>query len=1054
MHSTDSRASFRLLRPFAFALTFCGLAIGSALVSPAFAAEAATPAAASATGTIEGRVLNRRSGTVAENARVSIEGTMLVTFTDADGNFRLGNVPAGPVKLRVFFTGLAPQVVEIPLTAGETVQREIVLASFERDATAPAPDGTIKMEEFVVDVAREMDAAAIAINEQRFAPNVKNVVSTDEYGAVAEGNVADFLKFLPGITIDWSGGDSRTVSIDGAPPENTPITISGLNLPVPGNNNTSRAVEVGFFNLNNIARIEVSHSPTPDSPGSALAGSVNMVPRSSFERTRPVFNGSVYAMMRDDLITWNRIPAQYRDPTHVVHPGFDLSWVVPVNKRLGFSVSAGKSTQWSHQIGGTNVWRGNSAATNGNAFPHTTPDQPYLSAYTIRNSPKETGRESLGLNVDFKPGRYDRVSLSFQYSAFDGWTAARNLVFNPNRIVPGEFSSRFTHGVAGAGSLALTAGNGRVRENRTYLPTFNWRHDGPVWRMESGVGRGYGTNVFRDIDKGQLLTVAARRTNVTINFDDVGFLRPGGITVIDNVTGRPIDPYRIENYALNTISSNPRRASDVNFTAFGNVRRDFVWRVPVTLKAGLDFRQSSREIRAQTFTYTYGGPDGRGNTTVGSAAPFLDPVGSQRLGPYGFPAIQFADYKSTLDYFKANPTHFTLDENANYRAGVNNSKHAMEGVSAAYLRGDVALLNRRLMLVGGLRVEQTNIDAEGPLTDPSRNVRRDASGRPILDAAGRPVPITTNAFETSRLTLLERGTHVEKEYLRFFPSLNASYNIRENLIARAAISTSIGPPDFNQYAGGITLPNTDNPPGPGNRISVNNAGIKPWTATSGKVRLEYYFQGVGQISVGAFRREYENFFGNTVFVASPEFLALYGLDPAEYGPYEVSTQYNVSGTVRTEGIDVSYKQALTFLPRWARGVQVFGNWAVRSTKTPDLGSRGFNDIPRSGSFGVSLTRPRFNVRLNCNYRAKQNDGMVTGAGIEPGTFNYIAARRIVDVLGEYTFWRRFAVFANLRNIGDVPNRTLTIGPSTPGHARMRLEERYGSLWTLGLKGTF
>ena len=46
----------------------------------------------------------------------------------------------------------------------------------------------------------------------------------------------------------------------------------------------------------------------------------------------------------------------------------------------------------------------------------------------------------------------------------------------------------------------------------------------------------------------------------------------------------------------------------------------------------------------------------------------------------------------------------------------------------------------------------------------------------------------------------DRGARAEKEYLRWFPSLNASYDLRENLIARAAYYHSIGRPDFNQYA--------------------------------------------------------------------------------------------------------------------------------------------------------------------------------------------------------------------------------------------------------------
>ncbi len=1030
------------LRRIAAGLTF--VATLSALLAPR------AEAAAAGTGTIEGRIFNPRTGAIVEGARVSIESPSVVTFTDADGVFRLNDVPAGSVPVRIFYTGFAPQIETLVVSAGQTVSRDITLAA-GRAADPAAEAAVVKLQEFVVGESREMEGAAIAINDQRFASNIRNVVSTDEFGAVAEGNVAEFLKYMPGVTIDLSGGDGRTISIDGAPADNTPITIAGINLPTPGNNNTSRAVEVGFFNLNNVSRIEVSHSPTPDSPGSALAGSVNMVPRSSFERVRPVFNGSIYFMMRDDRRDFGRVPALYRDPMRVVHPGFDLSWVVPVNKRFGFSISAGASTQFSSQDRTTMAWRGVSQPTNGAAFPHTTPDRPYLSSFTLQDSPKETARDSFGATLDFRLSPRDRVALSFQYSSFDGWTAARTLQFNPNQIVAGSFSPSFTQGVAGTGTVVLTSGNGRVRENRTYLPTATWRHDGPVWKMDAAVGRGYGINAYRDTDKGQLLSVATRRRNVTIAFADNTFLRPGTITVIDNATRTPVDPYRLDNYELNTVTSNPRRSTDVNFTSAANVRRDFLGRVPVTVRGGVSFLQSTREINAGAYTYTY-----RGNTTIGSAAPFLDPVTSQREGPYGFPRIQFPDYKAIFDYFKANPGDFTLDQNAAYRAVINNSKHMVEGVSAGYLRGDVSLLQRRLLLVGGLRAEQTNVEAEGPLNDPTLNVRRDASGQPILDAQGRPQTITTNQLEIARLTLLPRAARVEKEYFRLFPSLNVSYHLRENLIARAAWSNSIGRPNFNQYAGGITLPNTENAPGPGNRITVNNAGIKPWTASTLKVRLEYYFEGVGQLSAGAFRRDFKNFFGTTVFPSTPEFLGLYGLDPVEYGPFEVSTQYNLPGTVRMEGLDVSYRQALNFLPAWARGLQVFANGSLQKTKAPRgrLGALTFNEIPRSGAWGISLTRPRFNIRLNWSYRSDQVRGGVTGVGIEPETFNYTTGFTKVDVLGEYYFWKRFAVFANLRNLADVPDEGITAGPGTPEVAKLRFRERYGSLWTFGVKGTF
>ena len=37
----------------------------------------------------------------------------------------------------------------------------------------------------------------------------------------------------------------------------------------------------------------------------------------------------------------------------------------------------------------------------------------------------------------------------------------------------------------------------------------------------------------------------------------------------------------------------------------------------------------------------------------------------------------------------------------------------------------------------------------------------------------------------AKLTLLDRGQHTTKEYLRFFPSINATFNLSEDLVARA-----------------------------------------------------------------------------------------------------------------------------------------------------------------------------------------------------------------------------------------------------------------------------
>jgi iron complex outermembrane receptor protein len=1009
-------------------------------------------------GTIEGRVINATNGEYVERARLTVEGTSLETFTDAGGAYRLDGVPAGTVQVRLFYTGMAPLARSVAVAADQTAQLDTAM-------TAAGPRGTtgdvVKLGQFVVSTSKEMEASAVAINEQRFASNLKTVVSTDEFGTVAEGHVGEFLKFLPGVTMDYAGGNAREISINGAPADNVPVTLDGFSLAT-AISGISRASAVDMVSINGISRVEVSFSPTPDTSGAALAGSVNMVPRSAVERSRPVFNGSVYVMMRDHRKELHATPGPREDRRSKAPPGFDFSWVVPVNKRFGFTLSGGRTTQFAGQDQVTNTWRGGGTATGG-AFASTTPDQPYLSTFAVRGGLKETTRHSLAATLDFKFTRYDTLSLSVQASRFEEDFLSQTLTFNVGGVLPGTFTLFSTRGTTALGDLVMANGGG-YRKNQTYMPTLRWRHDGPVWKAEAGAGYSRARYNGADLERGYFQNTAARRTGVTVAFDDIFYLRPNRITVTDGATGAPLDPYRLDNYAVTGGGSGQPENNDQQRTLFANVRRDFVWRVPLTLKAGVDRRQGVRDLRADdNRTYSFVGRDGRASTTpIGTddaAAPFWTPELSERAHSYGFPRIQWVGTSRLLDYYRANPTHLTFDENTRYRASVTNSKHTEEAVSSAFLRGDVALFERRLKLVGGLRAEQTNIEADGPLTDATRNYQRDASGRILRAANGTPLLIfpTTNALAVSQLTFLQRGTHVEKEYLRLFPSLNASFNLRENLIVRAARYSSVGRPDLNQYAGGLTLPDPDSDASnPANRIVVNNAGIKAWSAETTNARFEYYFAGVGQISVGGFRRDIKNFFGGTVFNATPEFLALYGLDPALYDKFDVTTQFNLPGKVRLTGVDFSYKQALTGLPPWARGVQVFANASAQRVTGDATATANFAGyIPRSGSWGVSLTRPGYNLRINWNYRGRQRRALVaTGASIEPGTYNWGSKRLYLDVSGEYALTRRLALFTNLRNINDATEDTEIHGPSTPAHAQFRSRLDFGSLWTFGLKGTF
>jgi TonB-dependent receptor len=1015
----------------------------------------ALSAQSAAVGTIEGRVLNARNGEYVASARITVDGTALETLTDADGFFRLSQVPGGAARVAVFYTGLPPQTLAVAVASGQVARLDVTLGG-----AAMNTDGSVvKLDAFQVATSREMDASALAINEQRFASSIKNVLSTDEFGNVAEGNVAEFLKFLPGVTIDYTGGNARDISINGVPSDNVPVTLDGFSIASAPGNATGRSVASDMISINNLSRIEVSYSPTPESQGSALAGSVNMVPRSSFERVKPMLNASVYMVMRDNARDFEKVPGPKPSATRNVHPGFDFAYVAPVSKTFGYTLSAGTSTNYSPQDNSQNTaWRGVGAGTTGGTFPHTTPGNPYLTGYQVQDAPKVTTRRSIGASFDYRFTPHDRVTFGYQYSSFDGQYIVSSLNFNVGAVLPGNFTTTSTQGAVGAGVLQ-SVHQERNRFNRTRMPTVVWRHDGPVWKADGGFGYSLQDDGNPDTEQGYFRNVTMQRSNVTIALKDIFYLRPNEITVRDGPTGAVVDPYALSSYSLISTTSQVDTNIDRQKSAYGSLRRDFYARIPFTLKTGFDFRQTIRDNRGGTQTSNFVGADGRGSTAPlnsdDSPVRFFDPIYSERILPFGFARLETPSNRKIYEHAVANPAHFTQNPNTIYRNLVGASRHSEEIISSLYLRGDVALWKNRLKLVGGLRAEQTNAKGEGALNDPTRNYQRDAGGQILRNANGTPVLLVpvSNALGVSQLTYLDRAARTEKEYLRYFPSFNASYNIQENLIARAAYYHSVGRPNFIQYSGGVNLPDTGNPPATNNQISVNNSAIKAWSARSVSVRLERYFEGVGQFSIGAFRRQIEDFFGATVFRPTPEFLALYSLDPNVYGGYDVATSHNVAGTVRTEGWDFNYKQALTFLPPWARGVQVFVNGsAQRVTGDDTVSFAGF--IPRSGSWGVSLTRPQYNLRVNWNYRGRSRNALVTGNSIEPGTFNWTSKRLYVDVVGEYNLWKRTAFFFNLRNVGDATEDVKVFGPSTPEVARFRTRIDYASLWTFGIKSTF
>ena len=126
------------------------------------------------------------------------------------------------------------------------------------------------------------DANARALNQQRTAPNITNIVSADQIGAFPDRNAAETTQRIPGVSITKDRGEGRYVNIRGTEPRLNSMMIDGERIPSP--DPLLRQVAVDVIPSELLQAIEVSKALTPDMDGDSIGGSVNLVMKHAPER--------------------------------------------------------------------------------------------------------------------------------------------------------------------------------------------------------------------------------------------------------------------------------------------------------------------------------------------------------------------------------------------------------------------------------------------------------------------------------------------------------------------------------------------------------------------------------------------------------------------------------------------------------------------------------------------------------------------------------------------------------------------------------------------------
>jgi len=1003
---------------------------------------AAFAQSAAATGTITGRVLNEATGEYLRSATVSVVGTNLSTVAGAGGVYQLTGVPAGEARLMVSYTDLDPLETSVKVGAGETVNRDLNLTS-SRYARDPS---IVKLATFVVTSEREGNAKAI--QEQRVSLDSKNIVASDAFGDVSEGNVGEFLKLMPGVMMEYVEGDVRSASIGGLGTQYTTVLMDGARVASAGSSNigVSRTFEFEQLSIASIGRVELSKTPTPDVSGSAMAGVVNLRSKGAFDRKGQQIRWQVSSSI-NSIDGFRRTPGPDDVRRYHLNPNLTLEYSnLFLKDKLGVIAGFNYSETYLQQKFLQQIYTfDNNPSNNATEVPALTQVQAF-------DSPKTTERVNYNLRLDYKVNPDLRFWLRGDYNTYDAETYARSVVMTFGGIVNSPIAGSPVDPGVEYSLKSQTARNTTIDVSNnggafakygatgTYTGGFAYKKGPFSADVQGSVSTA--TNYYVDLPRGFFFGGFARLTGQQFKWT-----RDSEESTALNVTQLSgLDWRNLDNYPTPAAGVRLDRASkDQQREAKGDFRYELTkWKIPTLLKSGFNISRSIRHVNRDyvggaNSTYTYLGPDLVANS--GDERWSLFKESNYKPGLPGFYGSNLTDLPS-LDRFalaqeyEAHPDRFQLPTaNQLLQAKLQNHWDTDEKINAAYLQAIFKLTNK-LDVAPGVRWEQTKGDARGPNDIGDRAARRALTG-----SSTGTVDTTSAAYLQARY-----GTDdaVTQDYDNTLKYLHVNYRPLKNVVMRLSYNDSITRPPLDQLAGGVTIVSELSVP-PVARVPNHN--LLPEQSRNIAASAELYFRkSTGFVSVSFIRRDIKNLIRNLVtdIPSDGDFEG-----DEQWAGWRLTTTDNIA-KAHVSSLELNYRQNLDFLPGIAQGLAVFANYTRMNYDNFD----NFLRPTFLANGGVSFSYRNLFVRWNVNYTPAFRATLYPANGWASSAFlfsPYNGERIVNDLQIDYRLPRGISLFVTGRNIF---NENATAFYNSGGRTLQHRPANYGALWTAGIKGTF
>jgi len=909
------------------------------------------------TSTLTGRVTDASTQSVLRGAAIVLTpksggSPSHQTATDANGEFTLLAAP-GDYTLGLDYLGLPSKSQTVTLSASPAAAVRLDLSM---------GDSVVALAAVTVESTRTGQARAL--NQQRSAQNLTNIISADFSGQFPDKNIADAVKRLPGVTVetdrDTGGSEGRYVTVRGMTADFNAVTVNGMRVNVTDFDGITRRVPLDVISSDTADQIEVSKALRPDQDADSLGGAVDIKTRSAFSHNGRT--ASIKAALGYSSLLSKYYGYPYENPTH--EAAVNYSDLFGASRQWGLSLSVSyRDRAFVKQRDSTTGWAGAGTA----AAPYS------MDSFVLQHYFDDMSNRGANGSLEFRPTADHKLRLFAGYNARDtNRGRQRQQIFFP--LTVGTASLTAPPVVTGDTYTSVSARNNTVRKE---VRDFDEKQSTGTLTLdgESRVGGfvadylvGYNRGEF---DGGLNTALQAQFQNATST--NAYTVTPGNARFPEITTSLDrLTPAGAGAYTMRSLVRGTRDSTDREWNTAANLKR------PLTLadmsgwlKAGGKYRTKTRDRDATARSFNANSSWNllgyTGQSDIGSMlANYGAKSGATADGHY--------DYGYFLDPKKVRDTGELLIARGLLVPTASNALNsqiddyrAIEDVAAGF--GEAQFRSGRFTLLSGLRLEQTTTEF-----------------RTYSVVNGVPVRISP-----------------KRDYTDLTPALHLRFDQSKNLVLRAAYTEAIARPTFNQLNPRATVSTTSD------TVSRGNIDLKRVSSRNYDLSAEYYLGSVGYISLGAFHKDFKN----NVFRSTQT--ELFEGDPNT----SVTQERNARGGKLT-GVELAYDQQLRFLPAPFDGLGVTFNYTYADssldTGLPKLAGVKiplFDQVKDTVNVSLYYEKRDLRLRASLHHRSTTLFELATDNPIALG--RYEAPSTELDLTASYKVWRRLTIFAEVQN---------------------------------------